>query len=155
MRRSGHRRSAGMESGRTVRQRMREDLTRQAIQFLVERRWPTGWSAVPNRFLMGNWRWIPRWRFPPMKDLDIQSLARSRMRRAGPATPAEKRHLVAALRSAVRALSLRSAALFLTIWLSVQNCWSPRHRFLLQPTPLAHGPSRHPSRYSLLRLWLR
>ncbi|MGO9239514.1 MAG: hypothetical protein ACLQBJ_01795 [Bryobacteraceae bacterium] len=29
-----------------------------------------GWSAAPDRFLMGNRRWIPRWRFAPLTSLE-------------------------------------------------------------------------------------
>lgn len=28
-----------------------------------------GWSAAPDRFLMGNRKWIPRWRFAPLTNL--------------------------------------------------------------------------------------
>ena len=28
-----------------------------------------GWSAAPDRFLLGNRRWLPRWRFQPEKSL--------------------------------------------------------------------------------------
>ena len=34
---------------------------------LVER--VMGWSVAPDRFLMGNRRWIPRWRFRPEQNL--------------------------------------------------------------------------------------
>ena len=29
-----------------------------------------GWGIAPERFLMGNRRWIPRWRFRPIENLD-------------------------------------------------------------------------------------
>jgi hypothetical protein len=29
-----------------------------------------GWKACPDRFLMSNRKWIPRWRFRPFEDLE-------------------------------------------------------------------------------------
>jgi hypothetical protein len=38
------------------------------VSLLAER--VMGWGAAPNRFLVGNRCWMPRWRFQPTKNLE-------------------------------------------------------------------------------------
>jgi hypothetical protein len=40
----------------------------QLTAILAER--VMGWGIAPERFLMGKRRWIPRWRFQPVENLD-------------------------------------------------------------------------------------
>lgn len=41
-----------------------EDLTTQLAQRVM------GWEAAPDRFLLGERRWLPRWRFQPTEKLE-------------------------------------------------------------------------------------
>ena len=40
-------------------ERLTEELARQVL----------GWKVAPGRYLMGDRRWLPRWRFQPTKNL--------------------------------------------------------------------------------------
>ena len=43
-------------------------MTTDALTSLLAQR-VLGWTAAPDRFLMGDRRWLPRWRFQPTKNL--------------------------------------------------------------------------------------
>jgi hypothetical protein len=40
----------------------------QLAAILAER--VMGWSVAPDRFMIGNRRWMPAWRFQPLRNLD-------------------------------------------------------------------------------------
>ena len=46
-----------------------ESMTKEILTGLLAQR-VLGWTVAPDRFLMGDRRWLPRWRFQPAEKLE-------------------------------------------------------------------------------------